>query len=118
MAVDGQTKPRTLLNFPIQGAGADLMRIASIAAAEAGIIVCASVHDAFWVLCPIEQIERTKQHMTEIMMEASRVVTGGVVIPVDVEDIVCAPQCLGDVRQPEDFPMWQEVRTLVKQKAA
>ena len=64
------------------------------------------------------EIERTKQHMTEIMMEASRVVTGGVVIPVDVEDIVCAPQCLGDVRQPEDFPMWQEVRTLVKQKAA
>ena len=118
MAVDGQTKPRTLLNFPIQGTGADLMRIASIAAAEAGIIVCASVHDAFWVLCPIEEIERTKQHMTEIMMEASRVVTGGIVIPVDVEDIVCAPQCLGDVRQPEDFPMWQEVRTLVKQKAA
>jgi hypothetical protein len=117
MVVDGETKPRTLLNFPIQGAGADVMRVASIAAAEAGIIVCASVHDAFWVLCPIGDIERTKKQMGEIMMEASRVVTGGVVIPVDVEDIVCAPQCLGDVRQSEDFPMWDEVRILVTKVA-
>jgi hypothetical protein len=116
MAVDGGTKPRTLLNFPIQGAGADLMRVASIAAAEAGITVCASVHDAFWVLCPIEDIERTKKQMIEIMMEASRVVTGGVVIPVDVEDVVCAPQCLGEVRKLDAYPMWAEVRSFIRRK--
>jgi DNA polymerase family A len=36
---------RSLMNFPMQANGAEMMRIAAIAATEAGIEVCAPVHD-------------------------------------------------------------------------
>ena len=35
------------MNFPMQAGGAEMMRIAAIAATEAGIEVCCPVHDAF-----------------------------------------------------------------------
>ena len=38
-----------LMNWPIQSAGADLMRLlTAIAATEAGIELAAPVHDGFW----------------------------------------------------------------------
>jgi hypothetical protein len=55
MVVDRKTKPRTLMNFIAQASAGDAMRLAAIEAAETGIQVCCSVHDAFWVLCPIEE---------------------------------------------------------------
>jgi DNA polymerase I-like protein with 3'-5' exonuclease and polymerase domains len=111
MAVDGQTRPRSLMNYPIQSSAADCMRLAAIAAAECGIEVCATVHDSFWVQCPIDEVERTTQRMIEIMRMAGQVVTGGVAIEVETAAVVCAPQCLGDVRA--DVPMWREVGALL-----
>ena len=39
--------PRSLMNWRMQSGGAEMMRIAAIAATEAGIEVCCPVHDAF-----------------------------------------------------------------------
>jgi hypothetical protein len=41
--------PRSIANFPLQANGAEMMRIAAIAATEAGIEVCAPIHDAFLI---------------------------------------------------------------------
>src|SRR5262245_9490205 len=49
MAVTAETKTRTLLNYMMQAGGADCMRLAAIAAYEAGIRICAVAHDAFWI---------------------------------------------------------------------
>ena len=46
---------RALMNFPMQANGAEMMRVAAIAATEAGIEVCAPVHDAFLIQAPLEQ---------------------------------------------------------------
>jgi hypothetical protein len=116
MAVDGQTKPTSLMNYPVQASAADCMRLAAIEAAETGITVCATVHDAFWVLCQIEEIESTKRRMLGIMDSAGRAITNGVPIEVETAAIVCAPQCLGDVRG-DDTPMWQEIRRLIEEGA-
>ena len=59
MAVIAETKTRTLMNYMAQASGADCMRIASIAAAEAGIRVCCSVHDSFWILAPLDELDVT-----------------------------------------------------------
>ena len=53
------------------------MRIASIAAAEAGIQVCCSVHDSFWILAPLDTLDDTIAQMTDIMGQAGAAVTGG-----------------------------------------
>jgi DNA polymerase I-like protein with 3'-5' exonuclease and polymerase domains len=47
--VRGEPNVRSLQNFPMQANGAEMMRIAAIAATEACIEVCAPVHDAFLI---------------------------------------------------------------------
>jgi hypothetical protein len=71
------------MNWPIQSTGADLMRIVCIAATEVGIEVAAPVHDAFLIVSPLERLDQDVAHMREIMIRASKVVTGGLPIRVD-----------------------------------
>jgi hypothetical protein len=65
---------RSLRNWPIQSAGADILRIACILAARRGIKVVAPVHDAVLIEAPVEHIEADVSLMREIMRRASRIV--------------------------------------------
>ena len=51
------SNPRALRNFPMQGNGAEMMRIAACLATERGIEVCAPVHDAFLICAPLDRLE-------------------------------------------------------------
>jgi DNA polymerase family A len=115
LAVTGNTSNRTLMNYLAQSGGADMMRIAAIAATEAGIRVCCPVHDAFWIMAPLDELNATIKRMREIMIRAGSAVTGGLSIGVTVEYVVRWPHCLGDVREPTDKgqAMWDEVRSLI-----
>jgi hypothetical protein len=116
LAVDGSTKNRSLMNFPAQGSGADMMRIAAIAAIEAGIRICCPIHDAFWIMAPTDELDMAIKRMREIMIQASIAVTGGLPIEVSVEHVVRWPHCLGEVRKPPDAKgqaMWTEIKGLV-----
>jgi DNA polymerase I len=114
-AVTANTTNRSLMNFPAQAGGADMMRLAAIAATEAGIAVCAPVHDAFWVMAPTTQIDDAIATTKRIMTRAGELVTGGLTIGVSVEAVVHSPQCLGDVRKPKDkgHAIWAEIKALV-----
>ena len=114
-AVTADTTNRSLMSFPAQAGGADMMRLAAIAATEAGIAVCCPVHDAFWVMAPASEIEDVIATMKRIMTRASELVTGGLPIGVTVEALVPAPHRLGDVRKPKDkgHAMWSEVKGLM-----
>jgi DNA polymerase-1 len=115
MAVHAETKRRTVLNFPAQASGADCMRLAAIAAVEAGIRICAVVHDAFWITAPLPDLDDAIVTMTRIMIRAGNVITGGLDIPLGVKAVVRYPQCLGDVRKPDakGQAMWTEIKDLV-----
>jgi hypothetical protein len=115
MTVIGNTGHRALMNFPAQSGGADAMRIVAIAATEAGIRVCCSVHDAFWILAPEGEEERTIGRMREIMMQAGAAVTGGLPLTVTVKASVTSAHNLGDSRKPgnKGYEMWAEVRELL-----
>jgi len=76
--------PRTLRNFPAQGNGAEMLRLACCLGAEAGIEICAPVHDAVLICAPLERLEADIERMANIMREASRVVLSGFEIGVDV----------------------------------
>jgi DNA polymerase-1 len=115
-AVTGDTTGRNLMNYMAQAGGADMMRIAAIAATEADIRVCAPVHDAFWIMAPLDELDAAIARMKEIMIQASVAVTGGLPAGVTVEYVVRWPQCLGDVRKPNDRGQatWNEIKDLLR----
>jgi len=68
--------PNMIMNWMAQSHGAEMMRIAAIAATEAGIRVCAPVHDAFLITSSSDKIDQDTTRMKEIMAKAGRAVTG------------------------------------------
>jgi DNA polymerase-1 len=101
---------RSLMNWPMQSGGAEMMRVAAIAATEAGLGVCCPVHDAFLISAPTDQIEGDVAAMREIMSKAGRAVTGGLDVRTDVK-VVHAPRRFMDKR---GEGMWGTVMALLE----
>jgi hypothetical protein len=118
MAVHAGTNTRTVMNFPQQAGGADCMRLAAIAAHEAGIRIIAPVHDAFWIAAPLAELDDAITEMARIMVRAGRAIAG-FDIPVEVSAVVRWPQCLGDVRKPDakGQAIWGEINDLIRSGA-
>jgi DNA polymerase I len=100
---------RSLMNFPMQANGAEMMRIAAIAATEVGLEVCAPVHDAFLITAPLGRLDEDVALMRSLMSRAGRAVTGGLDIRTDAE-IVRWPARYMDER---GAAMWQRVMALL-----
>ena len=62
---------RSIQNWPIQSAGADLLRLVCCLCTEAGIRVVAPVHDALVVEDSTDRIVKTVGDTREIMRQAS-----------------------------------------------
>jgi len=65
---------RSLQNFPMQAHGAEILRLAICYAVEAGILVCAPVHDAVLIMAPLDRIDADAARMSYFMEKASEVV--------------------------------------------
>ena len=76
LAVGPHTKERTLRNFPVQGTGADIMRLAHILLFEEGFRVCAPVHDGFLIECRETDLEEAAQEVRRILVTAGELVLG------------------------------------------
>jgi DNA polymerase I-like protein with 3'-5' exonuclease and polymerase domains len=76
--------PRSLMNWSIQSESAEVLRNALIRLTEAHIKVCAMVHDAFLIECPIPEHIDQIQVAKKCMVDAARYVVGGT-IQVDEE---------------------------------
>lgn len=81
--VVGESNARSLANFPMQANGAEMLRLACSMATEAGITVCAPVHDAILIEAPTSEIETAVAQTQQIMAEASRIVLDGFEIRTD-----------------------------------
>jgi DNA polymerase I len=92
------------------------LRLAAIAAREAGIRVCAPIHDAFVIMAPLRELDDAFNEMAKLMVRASAVITGGLEITVEKSFEVRWPDCLGDVRKPraKGQALWIEIRNLVR----
>lgn len=80
-----EVNPRSLRNYPMQANGSEMLRLAIIMATEAGIKVCAPVHDAILIEAPVSEIEETVRKTREIMARASRIVLNGFELRTDAE---------------------------------
>jgi DNA polymerase I-like protein with 3'-5' exonuclease and polymerase domains len=67
-------KEPTLRNFPIQTAGGEILRQTCCRVIEAGIKLCAPIHDAILVECRTEDVDNTIERVRTLMVEAARLV--------------------------------------------
>jgi DNA polymerase I len=109
----GGANPRAIQNFYMQANGAEILRLACILATEAGIRICAPIHDAVVITAPDEQIDETAATMAEFMVEASRIVLDGFELQTD----------LNIFRYPEHYAcekgarFWETVKGLLVEMA-
>jgi DNA polymerase I-like protein with 3'-5' exonuclease and polymerase domains len=101
--------PNSVMNFPMQANGAEMLRLACSMATERGIEVHTPVHDAVLIGSSIENIERDVRVMREIMEAAARAVLDGFTIPTEAK-IVRYPDRYMDKR---GAVMWDRVMRLL-----
>jgi DNA polymerase-1 len=105
----GELNDRSLRNFPMQANGAEMLRIACILLTEAGIRVCAPVHDALLIEAPLAELEEAIANAKALMKESSRIVLDGFELGSDVKEF----------RYPERYMdkrgvvMWNTVMNLI-----
>ncbi len=105
-------RPTTLMNWQAQSNGSEMLRLACIAAVEAGIGLVCPVHDAVVIQAPLDRLDHDVARMQSLMTEAGRIVTGG--LPVRTEAAVVRwPDRYMDKRGKE---MWQRVIRLLGQE--
>ena len=100
---------RSLRNFPMQANGAEMLRLACCLLVEAGIEICAPVHDAILIAGPSGEIESTVKRAKELMERASTIVLAGFKLRSD-EKIVKYPDRYSDER---GVKMWESVWQLI-----
>lgn len=111
--VGDNANPRSLRNFPCQANGAEMLRLACCMATEAGLSICAPVHDALLLEAPLGRLEKDVARLQAIMAEAGRVVLDGfeVIAEVDKEkEIVRYPNRYMDER---GTVMWGRVMEIL-----
>jgi hypothetical protein len=104
--------PRSLRNFPMQGNGAEILRLASCIATERGVEVGAPVHDALLIVAPLGRLEHDVSLTRAAMAEASRIVLGGFELRTDAS-IVRFPDRYTD---PRGIDMWDRVMKLIAER--
>ena len=109
--VGGPINARSLTNFPMQANGAEMLRIACILMTEAGIRVCAPVHDAVLIEAPLEELDGRVARAQELMREASRQVLGGFKLTTDA-DVYRYPERYRDEERGGKF--WDKVMSLLQ----
>ena len=100
---------RSLRNFPMQANGAEMLRIASILITEAGIRICAPVHDALLIKAPLDELDKIVEATQLLMKQASSIVLDGFELGSDVK-VVRYPDRYMDER---GTLMWNTVMKLI-----
>jgi hypothetical protein len=106
--VPGANK-RSIRNFPLQANGAEMLRLACCALTEAGVRVCAPVHDALLVEAPDGDIEQAVADCRRAMEKASECVLMGFKLRTETK-LVRAPGRYMDAR---GRSMWEKVSGLL-----
>ena len=109
LRVTPDTSPRTLMNFPAQGNGAEILRLALILLTEAGIRVCAPIHDAVLVEAPLSEIVNTVATAQRLMVEASTIVLDGFQLRTEAT-LIRYPARYAD---PRGRAMWDKLTELL-----
>ena len=76
--------PRSLMNWPVQSEGGEILRNTLIRLTNANIKVCATVHDSILIECQLPELKDEIRIAKQCMIDAASYVVGGTGIMVDV----------------------------------
>jgi hypothetical protein len=76
MRITAETKTTTIMNFPMQAAGGDMLRLSLILASEYGLTIVGLVHDAIIGIAPIDKVEQDALTLAKFMETASEGLLG------------------------------------------
>ena len=85
LAVEPDANVRSLCNFPMQANGAEMLRLACCLITEAGIKVCAPIHDAVLIEAPLGALDATVHAAQRMMADASATVLDGFALRTSVK---------------------------------
>lgn len=111
--VDDKSNPRSVMNWPMQATGAEILRLACMFCHDAGISICAPVHDALLVEAPLSDLDEAVSATRQAMQRAGEIVLGGFQIDTDAEVF----------RYPGRFPeergkdMWNRILAFLAERA-
>ena len=105
MPVTKDTPHTRLLNFPMQAACSDIMRLATTFMLEEGLAICCTVHDAVLIEAPIDRIEADAEVAKECWRHASEIVLDGFKLGADCK-IFRYPECYHD---DDGSTMWNRI---------
>jgi DNA polymerase-1 len=97
-------------NWPVQSAGADMLRMAMIALEDANIEVVAPVHDAVLIQAPSTQIDEIAAETRAIMRRVSGQMLNGFWLEVET-DFVRWPDRYED---PRGRRLWDEIMGILQ----
>jgi DNA polymerase family A len=83
---ESSDNPRAAGNFFSQANAAEMMRLAAIFGTEAGILICAPVHDAFLIMAPLDRLQADIAKMRYFMELASELVLDGFKLRTEVKE--------------------------------
>jgi DNA polymerase-1 len=101
-----ETKPPTLMNAPMQGNGAEMLRLAAIFGHQAGITINAPLHDALLIEARQDEARDAVATMQACMGRASRAVLDGVGVEVDAKVVAWPHRYMDDRAEAKD--MWRD----------
>ena len=102
VSVGPDSNPRFLRNFPVQANGAEMLRLACCRVTEAGISVCATLHDALLIEAPLKRLDQAIAETVQAMGEASEIVLERLTLRTTVRSVPY-PVTLGE---PNDTEIW------------
>lgn len=102
--------PRSILNWPMQSTGADILRLSCVRLMDAAAKICAPVHDAILIEAPLNMLEEQVALARGIMEQACRDLLGGRPCRVDAE-IIRFPDRYMDTKR--GLGMWNTVMRAV-----
>lgn len=100
---------RSLVNFPMQATGAEMLRLTCVQLYRDRIGVCAPVHDALLIEADLEDIDAAVAHTQSVMADISRQVLQGFTLTSDAK-IIRYPDRYADDR---GQVVWNEMMDLV-----
>jgi DNA polymerase I-like protein with 3'-5' exonuclease and polymerase domains len=104
-----KTKERTIRNFPMQGNGAECLRLGCSLALEQGVKVCAPVHDALLIEAPESDIQEAVTITEAAMRKASEIVLYGFPLRTEAK-IIRFPE---RYQHPRGKEMWGKVMDIL-----
>jgi hypothetical protein len=106
-----EINPRSLMNFPMQANGAEMLRLACCFGIRAGVEICAPVHDAVLIAAPIARLTEDIAKMETAMVAASSAILSGFALRTDTK-VVRFPGRYMDERGAE---MWDRIIGLLEE---